>query len=313
MFNMPQINFKVVSKEKNVGVFEITPLVRGFAYTIGSALRRTLYSSTKGAAVTKAALVGVSHEFTTIAGATEDVLEILLNLKEVRFKKEVDEPVELKLEATGPGAVKAGDIEEASGVKVVNKDLVITTLADKKSKIKAKLTVESGYGYSIVDENAKIPVGTILLDSNFSPVVNVAVSVEPTRVGRDANFDKLTLTVETDGTIDPEESIRNAASILKEFFYKVQTGKDYTPEIDEEMTEKTEVEEETTSSNLSADEVSLEELHLPTRTINALRKAGIKTLGDLADRSEDELLRVRNLGEKSIREILNLLQKEGLK
>ena len=310
MLNNPKLNLKVVSKDKDGGVFEITPLVKGFGNTVGSAIRRTLYSATLGAAITKVSIEGISHQFSTLEGVKEDILHILLNLKEVRFQKDVEEDVELVLDVSGPGDVKAGDIEEQAGIKVVNKDLVITTLSARK-KFSAKMTVSSGYGYRPIEESSSAPKGALFLDANFSPIVNVISQVESTRVGDNPNFDKLTLTVKTDGTIDAEDAIRSAAKALKEFFYKIETGEDYTPELDEEM--KDDDEEVSATPKIPVDEVSLEELHLPTRTINALRKAGIKTLGDLGDRSEDELLRIRNLGEKSIREILELLEKEGLK
>lgn len=313
MFNIPQINFKVIESDGNKGVFEITPLPKGFGYTIGSALRRTLYTATEGAAITQVSIDGVSHQFTNIEGAKDDVLSILLNLKQVRIKKDIEGEVVLDLEAVGPGDVTAADIEKAGGIEVVNKDLVITKLADKKSKLSAKLTITSGFGYVPVEEDEKLPVGVIALDANYSPIINVVTEVEETRVGRDTNFDKLTITVETDGSADPEEAIREAGKKLKEFFFKVQTGEDYT-EAEEAALEAANAEAvENGEPKLNADEIVLEELNLPTRTVNALRRTGIKTLGDLADRGEDELLRIRNLGEKSIREILGLLEKEGLK
>ncbi len=313
MYNIPKINFNVKEKDSKKGVFEITPLIKGFGATVGSALRRTLYSSTRGAAVTRVNIDGVSHEFTTIEGVRDDIFNILLNLKSVRFKKEAEEPIELSIEAKGQGDVKAGDIEEAAGVKVVNKELIITSLANAKAKFKAKILVESGYGYREVDESENVPVGTIRLDANFSPIVNVMMVIEETRVGRDPNFDKLILTVETDGSVDPEDAVRDAADKLKQFFYKIETGSEYDQAQDALLAEMNAEEQTGSGVKLSPDDVVLEELHLPTRTINALRKAGIKTLGDLADRSEDDLLRIRNLGEKSIREIFALLEKEGLK
>jgi len=239
------------------------------------------------------------------------VLQVLINLKKVRFNKTIEGSVELELNVVGPKTVTAGDIEEVTGCEVVNKDLVITELADKKSKLKVALTVESGYGFVSAAEESSAPIGTVLLDANFSPIYNILAEVEDTRVGRDSNYDKLTLTVRTDGSVDPEAALREAAKTLKEYFFRVQTGQDYSEEEDLAMQEQTQ--EAVSGSSLSADEVALEELHLPTRTINALRKAGIKTLGDLADMSEDDLLRVRNLGEKSIREIIALLEKENLR
>lgn len=311
MFEVTKFNFKTIKNEGNVGVFEITPLIKGFGYSLGSALRRTLYSTAHGAAVTKVTIDGVSHQFTTIEGATDDVMHLLLKIKQIRIKKEITGPIELKLEATGPGDVTASQIEKSAGIEIVNKDLVLTNLATKSNKIKLTLYIEDGFGYKEADEEQSTTRGVILLDANFSPIVNVSMSVEGARVGRDPNFDKLTLTIKTDGTIDPEVALRGAAKVLKEFFYKVETGKDYTPAEDESM--ETSDDDIPMQPSLSIDEIALEELHLPTRTINALRKAGIKTLGDLVDKKEDELLKIRNLGEKSIREIYALLEKENLK
>ncbi len=311
MFNIPKVNFKVVKNDPSYGVFEAAPLIKGFGYSLGNALRRTLFSATVGAAITKVRIDGVSHQFSTIEGAKDDVLHMLLNLKKVRFAKTVEGPVELELTVSKQGDVIAGDIEDNAECKVVNKDLVITSLADKKNKIKAYLTVESGYGYVQAPELDNVPVGTILLDASFSPVVNVSMTVDEHRVGRDTNYDKLTLIVQTDGSSDPETLLREASKALKEYFYRIQTGADYSEEEDASMVVA--VTDSSGKPSVPADEIALEELHLPTRTINALRKAGIKTLGDLADRSEDDLLRIRNLGEKSIKEILSLLERENLK
>lgn len=312
MYNTTKINLKIVESKDNRAIVKITPLVKGFGHTIGSAIRRVLYSSMKGAAITRVSIDGISHQFDTIEGAKDDVLHVLLALKQVRFKKSIEGPVVVELNEVGPKEVTAGDIEKVAGVEVINKDLVITSLSDKKSKISAKLTVEDGFGYVPADESLTLPIGHVALDANFSPVVNVVMEVEDTRVGADTNFDELTMTVTTDGTVDPVEAVRESSKILKGFFHKVETGEDFTEE-DEKELEETTSNESNVSNQTQADEVVLEELHLPTRTINALKKAGIKTLGDLADRSEDDLLRVRNLGEKSIREILSLLEKEGLK
>ena len=312
MYNTTKINLKIVESKGNTATVKITPLVKGFGYTIGNAIRRSLYSSMKGAAVTSVSIEGISHQFDTISGAKDDVLHILLALKQVRFKKSIEGPVVLELNEVGPKDVKASDIEKVAGVEVVNPELMITSLSDKKSKLTAKLTVNDGYGYVPANEAVSMPIGHVAMDANFSPIVNVVMEVNDTRVGADTNFDELTMTVMTDGTMDPVDAIREASKMLKGFFHKVETGEDFT-EADEKELEEANSSESSMSTQTQADEVVLEELHLPTRTINALKKAGIKTLGDLADRSEDDLLRVRNLGEKSIREILSLLEKEGLK
>ena len=311
MFNIPEVNFKVISKDNKVGVFEFAPLNKGFGYSLGSSIRRTLFASSLGAAITKVRIEGVSHQFSTIEGAKDDVLHMLLNLKKIRFTKLTAEPVELELNFKGTGDVKASDIEENADVKVVNKDLVITSLADSKSKLKVYLTVETGSGYRPVEEDESATRGTILIDADFTPVVNVSMLVEDYRVGRDSSYEKLTLTVETDGSIDSELLVRKSARALKEYFHKIETGEDYVEEI--ASTDTPDDQNSTSISSLSIDEVALEELHLPTRTINALRKSGIKTLGDLADRNETDLFKIRNLGEKSIKEILALLEKENLR
>lgn len=323
MINIINVNFKTVSNDGVKGVFELEPLVKGFGYSLGSSLRRTLYSSTRGAAITKVSISGVRHQFSTIKGVKDDVLQLILNLKLLKIKKVIDEPVELEIDFSGKGAVTGKDVIVTDGVEIVNKDFVITNLADASSKLKAKLTVESGYGYVQADENATTSVGEILLDASYSPIVNVITSVNPTRVGSETNFDKLTITVETDGTVDPEDALREAASVLKEFFYRIESGQDYKAEEDARMAaavssvksvqQQVVSDDGSVSSEVAADEIALEELRFPTRTINALKKSGIKTLADLAAKPEDELLKIRNLGEKSIREILALLEEEGLR
>ncbi len=311
MFTLPKVNFKTIKKDKKSGVFEFSPLIKGFGNSLGASLRRTLFAASEGAVITKVRFEGVSHQFTTIEGAKDDVLHMLLALKKVRFSKTDDKAEELVLNVTKNGDVTAGDIEETAETKVLNKDLVITSLSGNKNKVKAYLTVEKGFGFRMVDENEESARGTILLDADFSPIVNVAVEVEEFRVGRDSNYDKLTMTVETDGSQDVETLLRDAAKALKEYFYRIQTGAEYVESEDAAMSVNDG--DHSSSSSVSPDEIALEELHLATRTINALKKAGIKTLGDLADKSEDDFLRIRNLGEKSIKEILELLDKENLR
>ena len=310
MNNIPMINFKVVKNETYEGEFEIAPLVAGFGHSIGNALKRTLISSTKGAAITKVQIEGVTHQFTTIEGAKDDVLHMLLNFKKVRIKKDFDETAEVRIDFDGPGDLTASHIQEITGIEVANKDLVITSLSDKKSKFKAKLTIESGYRYKDVEEREEAPLGVILLDAIFSPIINVIIKVEPTRVGRDTNFDKLTLKVSSNGTVNIEESVREAAKVLKEFFYKIQTGEDYKAIEDENIEANNRF--AISESKQSEDEILVDELRFPTRTVNALKKAGIRTLKDLLAKREDELFKIRNLGEKSIREILAFKKDEGL-
>ncbi|MEK7595122.1 MAG: DNA-directed RNA polymerase subunit alpha [Patescibacteria group bacterium] len=297
------VKIKREQEIESKGVFVVEPLPQGYGYTFGNALRRVLLSSLPGAAVSQVKFSGVSHQFSTIPGVKEDVVEICLNLKKLRIKVHGDSPSVLKLEKTGPGEVKASDFDLTSDAEVVNKDLHIATLADKNSKIEFEVVVEKGVGYVPSEHRETNKVGVILLDSVFSPVSVVSYKVEPTRVGREINLDKLVVSLQTDGTITPFDAFVKASDILKEYFERLALG------VEEVGGAKEVVKEEKNSQK--SEEVFVEELPLPTRTVNALRKAGIKTLEDLAGKMPDELTEIKNLGEKSIEEIKKLLEKEG--
>ncbi|MBU1017023.1 MAG: DNA-directed RNA polymerase subunit alpha [Patescibacteria group bacterium] len=285
----------------------IEPLSAGYANTLGNSLRRILLSSIKGAAPTQVEIDGVSHQFTSIKGVKEDVVELTLNLKRLRVKLYSDKPVVLTLDQKGPKKVKASDFECPSDAEIVSKDLHIATLADAKSCLKLSLVVEPGFGYVPAEERQISKIGVIVLDSVFSPVKSVNFTVGSTRVGHKSGLDKLTLEITTDETVDPFVAFKDAATILSDFFSRLSTGK-------ESVKEEPKVEESSAqnSPNYEPSDVMIEELHLPTRTINALRKSGIKTLEDLTKLSKDNLSQIRNLGEKSIIEIGKLLEKEGL-
>lgn len=299
-----EVKLKKVSEEgSSKGVFTIGPLPSGFGNTIGNSLRRTLLTSIQGAAITQVKFSGVPHQFTTIKGVKEDVTELCLNLKRLRLKVHGDAPVVLKLSKVGPCDVKASDFEVTSDTKIKNPSLHIATLADKNSKLELEAVAEVGTGYVASYERETSKIGVILLDSAFSPVTSVSYVVEPTRVGRETNLDKLTLTVETDGTVPPLEAVTTASEILKGFFSKISLG-------EEEEVKAVVEEKDETGTKEKKEDVVIEELPLPTRTVNALKKAGIKTLSDLAKRMPDDLADVKNLGEKSIDEIKKLLEKE---
>lgn len=299
-----EVKLKKISEESSSkGVFTIGPLPSGFGNTIGNSLRRTLLTSIQGAAITQVKFSGVPHQFTTIKGVKEDVTELCLNLKRLRLKVHGDAPVVLKLSKVGPCDVKASDFEVTSDTKIKTPNLHIATLADKNSKLELEAVAEVGTGYVASYERETNKIGVILLDSAFSPVTSVSYVVEPTRVGRETNLDKLTLTVETDGTVPPLEAVTTASEILKGFFSKIALGEE--EEVKEVVEEKDEA-----GTKEKKEDVVIEELPLPTRTVNALKKAGIKTLSDLAKRMPDDLADVKNLGEKSIDEIKKLLEKE---
>ena len=307
LINTDDIKIKKVSEEGSKGVFTFEPLPKGFGHTLGNTLRRVLLTSLKGGAITQMKVEGSVHQFSTVEGIKEDLVEIGLNLKQIRAKVHSDNPVVGKISVTGPGKVTAKDIEVTSDVEIVNKDMHIATLADKKTKFEVELVFESGVGYSPVEERETSKIGVILLDALYSPIVGSVYEVEDTRKGSTIGLDKLTLEIETDGTITPSDALALAATILRDFFKRFALAED--PE--EEETEEDEL--AAPVAGLDAGKVAVEELPLPTRTINALKKAEITTLAALAEKSDDELSDIKNLGEKSIEEIKKLLVKEGLR
>ncbi|NMB69939.1 DNA-directed RNA polymerase subunit alpha [candidate division WWE3 bacterium] len=302
--NLENLKISTVSEDKHVGIFEIEPLPTGFGTTLGNTLRRVLLSSIRGAAVTQAKIAGVSHQFTTIPGVKEDVVEVTMNLKKLRVQLHGDNPVIVTIKKKGPGAVTGADIITSSEVEIMNKDLHIATLADSKSEFSAELTVESGEGYSPMEERQTSKIGVIVLDSVFSPIIGSMYKVEPTRFGKRADYDKLTLTIETDGSVSPTQALKDAADVLRAFYQSIFEGGSQIEAAPEES--------ETDSKKSKHTEViAIEELPLQTRTINALKKHGIDTLDQLSKKTDDDLADIKNLGEKSLNEIKKLLEKEG--
>jgi len=302
---MIQPNFKIkkVKLTANFGQFVFEPLPQGYGHTLGNALRRVLLTSLPGTAITEVKISGVRHKFSTIPGVKEDVIEILLNLKEVRIKYEGEKPVRLLLEKTGPGEVRAGDIETPAGVEIVNKDLVLANLADNKTRLKMEMVAEKGYGYLTSEERKSEKLGQLILDAIFSPVLRVSYKVEATRVGGQTDLDKLVLEVTTDGTIDPYGALCQGVKTLASFLNQIINPKN-SPSSEKKK-----------ASFLSSPDVlklTIEELELPTRIVNALQKAGYRTLGKLAKAKKSDLVSVKNLGEKSLNVILEILKKKGI-
>lgn len=297
------LKIKTISETKTEGVFEFDPLPKGFGYTLGNTLRRVLLTSLPGAAITQIKVEGANHQFSTLEGVKEDLVEIILSLKKVRVKKHGSNPEVAILKAEGPGEVTAADIQAPSDLEIINKDLHIATLANKKTKFEIELIVENGVGYSPNEDRQSSKVGVVVLDAIFSPVVKANMEVEETRAGGRTDLDKLIMKIETDGTIEPSTAIYKSAAILSEFFGVLAKW---------EISEEEEIEELTAPETHHIDEIIVDELPLQTRTINALKKAGIETLAQLAGKSEDDLSDIKNLGEKSITEINKLLKKEGL-
>lgn len=302
------VKINKISEENNVGTFSFDPLPTGFGHTLGSSLRRILLTSLQGSAITEVKFDKALHEFTSVEGIKEDVVEIVLNLKKVRFRMHTDTPVVAKISKKGAGVITAADIEVSSEVEVLNKDLHIATLSDSKATLNAELTIESGVGYSAANERETSKVGTILVDAIYSPVLNVTYKVEDTRKGKESGLDKLVINVETDGSVNPEDSLTKASTLLRNFFSRFSEGVD-----PHEETEEVAEEEEVVSAVKVNEDVSLDELPLPTRTINALKKHGVKSLKQLAKLNDEEMADIKNLGDKSVKEIKKLLEKEGLK
>jgi len=298
-FEKPKI--ERVESDDTYGKFTITPLERGYGITLGNALRRIMLSSLPGVAVTSVKIEGVKHEFSTIPGVVEDVTDIILNLKELVVNMDSEEPEVLRIEADGEGKVTAEQFTVSGNVEILNPDLHIATLNDE-SELSMEVTIEKGRGYVSAEENEgeENVIGVIPIDSAFSPIKRVNFEAEDTRVGQVTDFDKLILEVNTDGSLTPEEAISLAAKVLAEHL-------DLFINLTEEITEvdiMVEKEEEEKDKIL---ETTIEELDLSVRSSNCLKRAGINTVEELTEKTEDDLMKVRNLGKKSLQEIRDKL------
>ena len=284
--------------------FVIEPLEPGFGYTVGNSLRRTLLSSIPGAAISSIRIEGVLHEFSTIPKVTEDVTDIIMNLKELVVRSESDEPVTVYLKAKGPGSVTAGDIAPPAGVEILNPDLHVATLG-KGGSLEMEMNVERGVGYRMADKNKnpRDPIGVIPVDSIFSPVRRVSYAVENTRVEQMTDRDRLILDVETDGSITPREALASAGGTLLEL---VQLFGDLA---DAQSMQVGPAEDDSVPSDYA---ITVEELNLSVRSYNCLKREGINTVGDLVEKSEAELMDIRNFGQKSIDEVKAKLEELGL-
>ncbi|MBI5356020.1 DNA-directed RNA polymerase subunit alpha [Candidatus Collierbacteria bacterium] len=289
-------------QEANEGIIVFEPLRQGFGHTLGVSLRRVMLSGLNGAAVTKIKIKGATHQFTTLKGMNEDVVELILNIKQLKLAYTGDKPETLSLQITGEKEVTAADLECPATVKIANPDLVLANLSDKKSKLSAELTVEMGTGYLSAEEQGKQRLGIIPVDASFSPVSSVFYKIESTRVGRRTDYDKLIMTVKTDGTISPKDAVIEAAKILVENFQQV-----VTPSVDDG---------ESSSGNSVGQstilKLTVEELGLPTRIANALLKAGYKTIGDIVAADKEVIAKVKNIGSKSVSNIYVKIREKGV-
>ena len=306
MIEFEKPNITKIDENKDYGVFVVEPLERGYGTTLGNSLRRVLLASLPGAAVTSINIEGVLHEFDTVPGVREDVMQIILNVKGIAVKSYVQDEKIIELDVEGPAEVTAGDILTDSDIEIVNPDHYLFTIGEGSS-FKATLTVNSGRGYVPADQNKKddAPVGTLAVDSIYTPVTKVNYQVEPARVGSNDGFDKLTLEILTNGTIIPEDALGLSDRILTEHLNlftnltEIAIATDVMKEVD-------------TASDDRVLERTIEELDLSVRSYNCLKRAGINTVYDLTEKSEPEMMKVRNLGRKSLEEVKVKLADLGL-
>ena len=299
----PTFQLKTEKESANLGVYTIEPLYRGYGQTLGNGLRRVLLSSLPGAAITKVKINGVKHLFSTLKGLKEDIVEFTLNVKKVRVAYSGEKPIKITLSKKGPGPITAGDFETPSEVKILNKDLVLGNLSDSSTNFKGDFWVESGYGYVPFEEKPSEEIGVISLDAIFSPVFRVNYKVSATRVGRITNYDKLTLEIMTDGTVSPKDALIYSAKKLTAFFTQVFDPKQVV--VEEDLSPKEVKDEE--------ENLTVEELGLPTRIVNALLKSNIKNAADLKKTGAKKLSKVKNLGGKSLQFIEEALSEKDIK
>lgn len=298
--NEPVFEIEEISPEKNYAKFVISPLEQGYGLTVGNSLRRVLLMSLPGFAITSVRISGIKHQFSSLAGMKEDTIEFILNLKKIRFSSASGKNAKATIEVTKAGEVKAGDLKVSGDVKVANPDLVLATL-NKGAKLSAELSIECGVGYSPAEDRPADVIGLIPVDASFSPVKRVSYKVEETRVGRLTNYDKLSLELWTDGTTSPKSALVEAAKILVTYFNQIVSPK------------KVEKPKEEKKDELGAvGKLSVEEIGLPTRVANALIKAHYETVEDLVNAKREDLVKVRNLGEKSLKIVAAALGQKGV-
>ena len=308
-FEKPRIEIAEISEDNRYGKFVVEPLERGYGTTLGNSLRRIMLSSLPGSAVSYVKIKGVLHEFSSIPGVKEDVTEIIMNIKELAIKNNStsNEPKQAYIEYTGEGVVTAADIHVDSDIEILNPDLVIATLSGSEARFDMELTITKGRGYVGSDKNKKddTSIDVIAVDSIYTPVERVNLTVENTRVGQITDYDKLTLDVYTNGTLAPDEAVSLAAKVLSEhlslFIDLSENAKSAEVMVEKEDNEKEKVLE-----------MNIDELELSVRSFNCLKRAGINTVEELTSKTPEDMMKVRNLGRKSLEEVLNKLKELGL-
>jgi DNA-directed RNA polymerase subunit alpha len=301
MIDTSHFHLKTIKSTATYGQFEMTPLFGGFGHTLGNALRRVLLITVPGAAITRIKIAGASHLFTTLPGIKEDLVEVSLNLKKIKFTYNQEDPVILTLEKKSKGIVTAGDIADSVTCKVANPDQVIATITDNKAKLNIELQVERGVGYTMAKEQKTDIVGEIILDATFTPVLKANYTVQPTRLGKKSNYDKLVMDIWTDGSVTPESALKFAAKDLINSLNQIFDTQEFSDEV---------ITIASNPGNQLAD-ISVEEIELPLRVTNALKKAGYSNIESLTHAGRLEVSKSKNVGEKSLKVIDNWLKEKG--
>lgn len=303
---------KIIKEDGNRAIFEIEGCYPGYGITLGNALRRVLLSSLPGAAITGVKIKGVQHEFSTIPYVLEDVIEIILNLKQIRFKLYSETPVKIFLKAKGEKEIKAGDIKTTADVEIINKEAPVATLTDKKADLEMEIEVSPGLGYQSAEtgKKGKLEIGQIAIDAIFTPIKKVNFEVENMRVGDRTDYNRLKIDIETDGSISPVEALEKASQILVDYFKTLIVLEKKSTEI--KKLKESEKIPPVSSAKPETAKIKIEELKLSNRTTNALLVAGIKTVGGLNRKKEEDLKEIKGLGDKGIKEIKRVLAKMGL-
>ncbi|HEY4479902.1 MAG TPA: DNA-directed RNA polymerase subunit alpha [Candidatus Paceibacterota bacterium] len=308
---------KIVSEKDNRGVYEIDGFYPGYGFTIGNSLRRVILSSLPGVAITSIKIDGVKHEFSSIKGVREDVVMVMLNIKKLRLKMTTNESKVLSLKKKGAGVVTAKDIEVPGQVEIINSDLVLATLTDKDSEISIEMTAEKGLGFMSKDQvmKDKVEIGTIAMDANFTPIRRVSYEVENMRVGDRTDFNRLRMTIETDGSITPSEALTRSINIMIEQLRAITDFREEKEEIDfneDESVAEGDGDMKNKKLDLQFLKTRIEDMNLGARTLNALSSANIRTLGGLARKKEKDILEIEGLGAKGVAEIKRVLGEHGI-
>jgi DNA-directed RNA polymerase subunit alpha len=302
---VPSPSIKVEEVSGSYGRFSVEPLLKGYGMTLGNPLRRVLYNSLPGTAITSVKIEGVQHEYGVIPNIKEEVAEILLNFQGVRIRSEVERPGKLRLEVAGQGSVCAGDIMASSDFEVVNPDHYLATLDSDDSTLSVEINIERGIGYAEASRGGVLPIGVLPIDALYTPIRKVSYNVEEVRVGRRTDFERLVLEVWTDGAISPIESVRSSGNILVSQFFLFAN----TPKISDDGVEATSIALKMSPEKYN---VSVEDLDLSSRTLNCLKRATIDRVGEILEMDKADLLKIRNFGEKSLKELFGRLEERDL-